>query len=345
MFEKVFLPKNYKPILNVKETEIGIKMIKDFFEQNLATELRLRRVTAPLFVQAGKGVNDDLDGTQKPVNFIVKNLNLKAEIVQSLAKWKRLYLADYDIGKGYGIYTDMNAIRPDEVCDNLHSIYVDQWDWEMVISKEMRNLEFLKKVVKKIYQVIKRTEYFVYYNFPCLEPELPEEIKFIHSEELLKEFPNLKPNEREYFATKKYQAIFIIGIGRKLSDGMPHDERAPDYDDWSTKNEDGYYGLNGDIIVWHPVLKTNFEISSMGIRVDKKSLLLQLKIKNCLERKKLYFHKRLLNDELPLSIGGGIGQSRMCMLFLKKAHIGEVQSSIWSEKVKNICQKNNIFLL
>lgn len=345
MKERIFIPENYKPILNVKETEIAIKMIKDFFEQNLATELRLRRVTAPLFVQAGKGVNDDLDGTQKPVNFIVKNLNLKAEIVQSLAKWKRIYLADYDIGKGYGIYTDMNAIRPDEVCDNLHSIYVDQWDWEMVISKEMRNLEFLKKVVKKIYSVIKRTEYFVYYNFPRIEPELPEEIKFIHSEELLKEFPNLKPNEREYFATKKYGAIFLIGIGMALSDGMPHDERAPDYDDWSTKNEDGYYGLNGDIIVWHPVLKKNFEISSMGIRVDKKSLLLQLKIKNCLERKKLYFHKRLINNELPLSIGGGIGQSRMCMLFLKKAHIGEVQSSIWSEKVKNICQKNNIFLL
>lgn len=345
MLEKIFIPENYKPILNVKETEIAIKMIKDFFEQNLATELRLRRVTAPMFVQAGKGINDDLDGKQMPVSFVLKNTNLKAEVVQSLAKWKRIYLADYDIGKGYGIYTDMNAIRPDEICDNLHSIYVDQWDWEMVISKEMKNLEFLKKVVKKIYSVIKRTEYFVYYNFPRIEPELPEEIKFIHSEELLKEFPNLKPNEREYFATKKYGAIFLIGIGMVLSDGIPHDNRAPDYDDWSTKNEDGYYGLNGDIIVWHPVLKNNFEISSMGIRVDKKSLLLQLKIKNCLERKKLYFHKRLINNELPLSIGGGIGQSRMCMLFLKKAHIGEVQSSIWSDKIKEICKKNNIFLL
>lgn len=345
MKENILIPENYKPILNVKETEIAIKMIKDFFEQNLATELRLRRVTAPLFVQAGEGINDDLDGKQKPVKFIAKNSNLKAEVVQSLAKWKRIYLADYDIGKGYGIYTDMNAIRPDEICDNLHSIYVDQWDWEMVISKEMRNLEFLKKIVIKIYSVIKRTEYFVYYNFPRIEPELPEEIKFIHSEELLQELPDLKPEEREYYATKKYGAIFLIGIGMPLSNKIPHDERAPDYDDWSTKNGDGYYGLNGDIIVWHPILKRNLEISSMGIRVDNKSLLLQLKIKNCLRRKKLYFHKRLLKGELPLSIGGGIGQSRMCLLFLKKAHIGEVQSSIWSENTKNICTKNNIYLL
>ncbi len=345
MKEKIILPKGYVSILNVKETEIAIKMIKDFFEQNLATELRLRRVTAPMFVESGKGINDDLDGKQKPVSFLAKNLNIKAEVVQSLAKWKRIYLADYDIGKGYGIYTDMNAIRPDEVCDNLHSIYVDQWDWEMVISKDMRNLTFLKKIVKKIYSVIKRTEYFVYYNFPSLEPHLPEEIKFIHSEELLKEYPDLNSEEREFEAAKKFGAIFIIGIGMKLSNGKPHDERAPDYDDWSTKNEEGYYGLNGDIIVWHPILKKNFEISSMGIRVDKKSLLYQLKLKNCLERKELYFHQRLLREELPLSIGGGIGQSRMCMLFLKKAHIGEVQSSIWSEETKKICKKKNIFLL
>jgi len=342
---KLIIPKNYKQILDVKETEIAIKMIKDFFEQNLATELRLRRVTAPMFVEAGKGINDDLDGIQKPVSFLVKNLNKKVEVVQSLAKWKRLYLADYDVGNGYGIYTDMNAIRQDEVIDNLHSIYVDQWDWEISISKEMRNLNYLKKIVRKIYSVLKRTEYFLYYNFPQLKPTLPEDIHFIHSQELLDLYPNLNPEEREYEITKKYRAVFIIGIGMELSDGKPHDERAPDYDDWSTKNEEGFRGLNGDIIVFNDVLKRNFEISSMGIRVDKKALLFQLKHKNCLERKDLYFHKRLLSGELLLSIGGGIGQSRMCMYFLKKAHIGEVQSSVWDEETKNLCKKNKIFLL
>lgn len=339
------MPRNYKPILNVKETEIAIKMIKDFFEQNLATELRLRRVTAPMFVEAGKGINDDLDGIQKPVNFFVKSLNIKAEVVQSLAKWKRLYLADYDIGSGYGIYTDMNAIRQDEKIDNLHSIYVDQWDWEISISKQMRNLEYLKKIVRKIYSVLKRTEYFLYYNFQQLKPFLPEEITFIHSQELLDLYPKLSPEEREYEITKKYGAVFVIGIGMELKDGKPHDERAPDYDDWSTKNEEGFYGLNGDIIFWNDVIKRNFEISSMGIRVDKKALLFQLKHKKCLVRKDLYFHKRLLAGELPLSIGGGIGQSRMCMYFLKKAHIGEVQSSLWDEKTIKICKEKGIPLL
>ncbi len=339
-------PKGYKAILNLKQTEKAIKQIKDFFQLNLSTELKLRRVTAPLFVEKGTGVNDDLSGIEKPVSFKIKDIGgLTAEIVQSLAKWKRIKLEEYNIFDGYGIYTDMNAIRPDEELDNLHSLYVDQWDWEIVISNKERNINFLKKIVYKIYSVLKRTEFYLYENYPEIIPALPEHITFIHSEELLEMYPELTPEKREDKIAEKYGAVFIIGLGGKLADGKPHDGRAPDYDDWITATENGYKGLNGDIIVWNPILKCAYEISSMGIRVNKKSLLKQLEITGNEDRKELMFHKRLLNDELPQSIGGGIGQSRLCMFFLKKAHIGEIQSSIWSSYMIEQCKRHGIILL
>jgi aspartate--ammonia ligase len=343
---KLFIPKNYQPLLNVRQAEKAIKLIKDFFQQHLSTELNLYRVTAPLFVKKGTGINDDLNGTEKPVSFSIKNAkNLEIEVVQSLAKWKRIALADYDIPAGYGIYADMNAIRPDDILDSTHSLYVDQWDWERVVSAEERNIEFLKYIVKKIYSVLKRLEFYVYENYPVITPVLPEEITFIHSEEALERYPNLSPVEREDALAKEYGAVFIIGIGGNLKDGQPHGGRAPDYDDWSTETKHGFKGLNGDIILWNPVLKSSFEVSSMGIRVDKKALLNQLKITKTEQRKSLYFHQRLLNDELPLSIGGGIGQSRICMYFLRKAHIGEVQVGIWPEEMIAELGKSNIFLL
>lgn len=323
-------PTDYKSILDLQQTELGIKKIKDFFQQNLASALRLRRVTAPLFVMKGMGINDDLNGVERAVSFPVKDLNdQQAEIVHSLAKWKRLTLADYHIAKGFGIYTDMNAIRADEELGNLHSLYVDQWDWEMSIGKEDRTIEFLKKVVKRIYQSILRTEYLVYEAFPEIKPTLSPDITFIHAEELLKLYPNLTPKERENEIAKKYGSVFIMGIGGDLSNGEPHDGRSPDYDDWSSPNTDGFKGLNGDLIVWYPTLNCALELSSMGVRVDPLSLKNQLALRNEVQRENLYFHKRLLNNELPLSIGGGIGQSRLCMFLLKKAHIGEIQASIW----------------
>lgn len=339
-------PKNYKPLLNLNQTEQGIKEIKDFFESVLSSDLRLRRVTAPLFVPANTGINDNLSGKENPVSFAIKDLNgQKAEIVHSLAKWKRLTLAEYKIEEGYGIYTDMNAIRADEELGNMHSLYVDQWDWELRIKKEDRNLEFLKRIVRKIYGSIKQTEYIVYERFPEIEPVLPEKITFIHAEELLKLYPDLSPRQREERFTKENKAVFIIGIGNELSDGRKHDERAPDYDDWTTKNSDGYAGLNGDILLWNNVLETSFEVSSMGIRINKEALLKQLEICHCEERKELYFHKKLLSGDLPLSIGGGIGQSRLCMFLLRKGHIGEIQSSIWPENMKENCEKCNIKLI
>lgn len=339
-------PQNYKPILDLQQTELGIKKIKDFFQENLASELRLRRVTAPLFVLKGTGINDDLNGVERPVSFAIKDMDdAQAEVVHSLAKWKRMTLADYQIPLGYGIYTDMNAIRADEELGNLHSLYVDQWDWERVISVEERNLEFLKLIVKKIYATFLRTEYLVCESFPEIKPCLPEHIYFIHSEELCRLYPNLTPKEREAEISKKYKAVFVMGIGGELSDGQKHDGRAPDYDDWSTLAENGLPGLNGDIILWNEVLQTPFEVSSMGIRVDKKALEYQLKISGKEERLNLYFHKRLMNDSLPLSIGGGIGQSRLCMFFLRKAHIGEIQASIWPEDMKEMCAKENINLI
>lgn len=343
---KLFIPENYKPLLDLKQTEKAIKVVKDFFELSLASELRLRRVTAPLFVLRGTGINDDLNGIERPVGFPIKDMNDSvAEVVHSLAKWKRMMLADYNIEMGYGLYTDMNAIRPDEELDNIHSLYVDQWDWERVMSKEQRNLDFLKKIVRGIYDTMKRTEYSVYENFSHITPILPEEITFIHTEELLAQYPNLTPRERESKAAEKYGAVFIIGIGGDLGNSTIHDGRAPDYDDWSTPSQNGFKGLNGDIVVWNPVLQSSFELSSMGIRVDKEALLRQLKIANAENRKDLYFHKRLLNDELPLSIGGGIGQSRLCMFYLRKAHIGEIQASIWPPQMVAECKKNSIFLM
>jgi len=328
-------PKQYHAILDLQQTEMGIKQIKDFFQQNLSSELRLRRVTAPLFVLKGMGINDDLNGVERAVNFPIKDMgDERAEIVHSLAKWKRLTLADYHINEGFGIYTDMNAIRADEELGNLHSLYVDQWDWEMVMSPDKRNIEFLKEIVRRIYAALVRTEYLVYEIFPAITPILPCEITFIHSEELIKMYPDSSEKERENKIAKKHGAVFIIGIGGALSDGKPHDGRAPDYDDWTTRSENGYKGLNGDLIVWNPVLNQAVELSSMGIRVNKEVLLEQLKITGLESRKELYFHKRLLNGELPQSIGGGIGQSRLCMFYLRKGHIGEIQAGIWPERMR-----------
>ncbi|MDR0538417.1 MAG: aspartate--ammonia ligase [Tannerellaceae bacterium] len=338
-------PADYKPLLDMSRTELGIKAIKDFFQQNLSAELRLRRVTAPLFVMNGTGINDDLNGVERPVSFPIKDLaESRAEIVHSLAKWKRLTLADYAIEKGYGIYTDMNAIRPDESLGNFHSLYVDQWDWERVMSDGERNLDFLKAIVTRIYAVMTRTEYMVYEMFPAIKPILPAEIHFVHAEELLKRYPNLTPKEREDAVAREYGAVFVIGIGHPLANGEKHDGRAPDYDDWSTPTSEGA-GLNGDIIVWDEVVGHALEFSSMGIRVDKETLLKQLRMCNAESRTKLYFHKRLLDGELPQSIGGGIGQSRLCMFYLRKAHIGEIQASIWPEEMRQEAKEAGMNLI
>lgn len=337
MKQSVFVPKNYSSLLDLQQTELAIKLIKDTFEHNLSVGLCLRRVTAPLFVLKGTGINDDLNGVERKVTFPVKALDDKqAEVVNSLAKWKRMALAKYNVKPGYGVLTDMNAIRPDEDLDNIHSLYVDQWDWERVITAEDRNLSFLRLIVKRIYDVLKHTEYVVSEEYPQIKPILPEKITFITTEELLQMYPDKTPKEREYEITKQYKAVFLIGIGDVLSNGEKHDGRSPDYDDWT---------LNGDLLLWNPVLETSFEISSMGIRVDAEAMKNQLKKANAEERKELLFHKKLLNGELPLSIGGGIGQSRLCMFFLRKAHIGEVQSSLWGDEIVEECRKNNIFLI
>lgn len=337
---KLIKPVDYKPLLTMRQTEQGIKLIKDFFQQNLSTELRLHRVTAPLFVLKGLGINDDLNGVERPVTFPIKDLgDAEAEVVHSLAKWKRLTLAEYNIEPGYGVYADMNAIRADEELDNLHSLYVDQWDWEMVMTREQRNLDFLKDIVRRIYAAIRRTEYLVCESYSVIKPFLPSEIHFIHSEDLLQMYPDKDVKERENLICKKYGAVFIIGIGDKLSDGKPHDGRAPDYDDWTTPNSDGHKGLNGDILIWYPTLNRAVELSSMGIRVDKEALLRQLKLTGQESHVNLYFHKKLLAGELPLSIGGGIGQSRLCLVLLHKAHLGEIQASIWPEDMIEECKK------
>ena len=346
MANSLFIPKNYQSLLNLKQTEQAIKLIKDTFEHNLTAELRLRRVTAPLFVLKGTGINDDLNGIERKVTFPIKALNnLEAEVVNSLAKWKRMALADYEIQPGYGILTDMNAIRPDEDLDNIHSLYVDQWDWERTMGEGQRNLEYLKYVVRKIYEVLKRTEFIVSEEYPNIDPILPEEITFFHTEELLKMFPDKTPLERETEVAKKYKAVFIIGIGNELANGQKHDGRAPDYDDWTTPTENGNVGLNGDIVLWNPVLERAYEISSMGIRVNKEAMNLQLKKANADDRKSLLFHSLLLDGKLPQSIGGGIGQSRLCMFFLRKAHIGEVQTGLWPDDMRLDCKKNNIILI
>ena len=343
---KLYIPENYNAILNVNQTEQAIKMIKDFFQQNLAAELKLHRVTAPMFVKKGTGINDDLNGVERPVTFRMKDMNDDvAEIVHSLAKWKRLALANMQIEEGLGLYTDMNAIRPDEELTNIHSLYVDQWDWERVISEEDRNLEFLKKIVRKIYSVIVNTEFYISENFVGIEPQLPEEITFLHSGEVAAMYPGLTPFQRENEIAKKYGAVFLIGIGGKMPNGEIHDGRAPDYDDWTTPTVDGHIGLNGDIILWNDMLGRAFEISSMGIRVDPETMLKQLKIRGMEERKNLMWHQMLLNGKLPQTIGGGIGQSRLCMFYLRKAHIGEIQSSLWPDEMIEKCKMNGINLL
>lgn len=339
-------PMGYHPILDLKQTELGIKQIKEFFQLNLSSELRLRRVTAPLFVLKGMGINDDLNGIERPVTFPIKDMgDAKAEVVHSLAKWKRLTLADYNIEPGYGIYTDMNAIRPDEDMGNLHSLYVDQWDWERVINPEDRTADFLKEIVTRIYAAMVRTEYMVFEMYPQIKPCLPEEIFFIHSEELRAMYPELEPKGREDAIAKKYGAVFIIGIGCRLADGKKHDGRAPDYDDYTTSGINGLPGLNGDLLIWDHVLGRSMELSSMGIRVNKEALLKQLKEENEEKRLELYFHKRLMEDTLPLSIGGGIGQSRLCMFYLRKAHIGEIQASIWPDDMRTECLEHSIPLI
>ena len=336
---KLIKPEGYHALLDMRRTEQGIKLIKDFFQQNLSTELRLRRVTAPLFVLKGLGINDDLNGVERPVTFPIKDLgDAEAEVVHSLAKWKRLTLAEYNVEPGYGVYTDMNAIRADEELDNLHSLYVDQWDWEAVITAGQRNVAFLEDVVNRIYSAILRTEYLTCETYPEIKPFLPEKITFVHSEDLLQMYPDKTPKEREDAICEKYGAVVVEGIGGKLSNGERHDGRAPDYDDWSTVAENGKEGLNGDILIWYPVLGRSFELSSMGIRVDKESLLRQLKIAGKEDRAELYFHRRLLGDQLPLSIGGGIGQSRLCMVLLHKGHIGEIQASIWPDDMRAKCE-------
>ncbi len=339
-------PKEYTPIMDARHTERAVKFVKDTFERELSGELYLSRVTSPLFVAKGSGINDDLNGIERPVSFEVMNLgNRNMEIVHSLAKWKRMALADYSFEKGTGLYTDMNAIRPDDDIDEIHSIYVDQWDWEMSMPDNSRNLEYLKYIVRKIYGALKRTEFLVGEMFPQCPAYLPEEITFIHTEEALERYPELSPVQREKELAKEYGAIFLIGIGKELADGVKQGGRAPDYDDWSTPTSDTTFGLNGDIIVWDRVRQDSLELSSMGIRVDAESLLRQLSLTGKEERKELYWHSRLLGGEFPQSVGGGIGQSRICMFLLKKAHIGEVQASVWPDEIHAEASQHNVTLL
>ncbi len=331
------IPKNYESKLSIRETEIAIKAIKDYFEVALANKLYLTRVSAPLFVKPESGLNDNLNGVERPVSFGIKEQNdAMAEIVHSLAKWKRLALKRYGFNIGEGLYTDMSAIRRDEDTDNIHSMYVDQWDWEKVVNNEQRNTEYLKSIVSEIYEVIKDTEVYISTKYEYIKPRLPKDIYFITSQELYDRYPNLNAKEREYEITKLHGAVFIMQIGGILSSGEAHDGRAPDYDDWK---------LNGDILVYYDELDIALELSSMGIRVNEESLLEQLKIRGCEERKELSFQKALLNGELPLTVGGGLGQSRLCMYYLRKAHVGEVQASIWKDDIILECEKSGINLL
>ena len=341
------IPEGYTNILgNIENTEKAIKAVKDMFQDNLSAQLALLRVTAPMVVLSGTGLNDDLNGVESPVAFPVRDIGgCQAEVVHSLAKWKRMKLAQMCVPQGRGIYTDMNALRPEEELDNIHSIYVDQWDWEKVIGKEQRNLDFLKKTVRRIYEAIKVTENKLYVEFPQIEPMLSEDIFFIHAEQLLQMYPGMSAKERENAVAKEHKAVFVIGIGGKLSDGHPHDGRAADYDDWSSVNEDGFEGLNGDMLLWNPVLQSAFEVSSMGIRVDADALKRQLEMRGESDKAGLLYHKMLLEDRLPLTIGGGIGQSRLCMFLLRKAHIGEIQSSLWPEDMRVRCHEAGIDLV
>ena len=330
------IPERYESSLGVIETQQAIKDLKDFFENRLGEMLKLTRVSSPLFVLPETGTNDNLNGVEKPVSFEVPHLRKDAEIVHSLAKWKRVALKKYGFSVGRGLYTDMNAIRKDEELDNLHSLYVDQWDWELIINKEDRTMKTLKKVVKSLYKVFKETEEHVHMIYPEVECVLPEEITFITTQELLDMYPNLTPKEREDAIVREKKAVFLMQIGKVLSNGEKHDGRSPDYDDWD---------LNGDILFYNPVLDNAIELSSMGIRVDEKALERQLKLANCEDRKELDYHKALLEGKLPYTIGGGIGQSRICMFFLNKAHIGEVQVGIWPQEMVEECAKSGIELV
>ena len=330
------IPERYESSLGIIETQQAIKDLKDFFENRLGEMLKLTRVSSPLFVLPETGTNDNLNGVEKPVSFEVPHLRKDAEIVHSLAKWKRVALKKYGFSVGRGLYTDMNAIRKDEELDNLHSLYVDQWDWELIINKEDRTMETLKKVVESLYKVFKETEEHVHSIYPEVECMLPEEITFITTQELLDMYTNLTAKEREDAIIREKKAVFLMQIGKVLSNGQKHDGRSPDYDDWD---------LNGDILFYNPVLDNAIELSSMGIRVDEKALERQLKLANCEDRKELDYHKALLEGKLPYTIGGGIGQSRICMFFLNKAHIGEVQVGIWPQEMVEECAKSGIELL
>lgn len=333
----LILPENYDPHLSVRETQSAIKYIRDTFQKEFGNEMNLERISAPLFVSKSSGLNDNLNGVERPVSFDIAAVpGDEYEVVQSLAKWKRMALKRYGFKPGEGLYTNMNAIRRDEELDNLHSCYVDQWDWELVITKEQRNAETLKEIVHHIFKIIKHMEHEVWYKYPQAVAKLPDEIHFFTSEELLERYPGCEPREREDLACKEFGCIFVMHIGDKLADGKPHDGRAPDYDDWQ---------LNGDILFWFPPLDRALEISSMGIRVDEKSLAEQLEKAGCPERASLPFHRMLLNGELPYTIGGGIGQSRLCMLLLNKAHVGEVQASVWPENMIETCAQHNMILL
>ncbi len=337
MYSSLMKAEGYKSKNNIIETERAIKKLKDFSQKRLSEELNLTRVSAPIFVKCSTGINDNLNGVERPVSFDAKAIeDSNVEIVQSLAKWKRIALKRYGFEAGEGLYTDMNAIRRDEELDNLHSMYVDQWDWEKVIDKKDRTEKTLKSTVESIYKVFKDTETYINSLYPSIEKILPEKITFITTQELEDRYPDLTPKQREDAIAKKAGAVFISQIGKALKSGEKHDGRSPDYDDWE---------LNGDIILWYPILDRAVELSSMGIRVDEKSLEKQLKISNCEDRKELQYHKMLLNGNLPYTIGGGIGQSRICMFFLRKAHIGEVQAAIWPQEMIEECKSENIFLL
>ena len=332
----LIIPKDYNPVLDLRDTEIAIKLVKDFFETELARALNLTRVSAPIMVTPESGLNDNLNGVERPVSFDILETGRQAEIVHSLAKWKRQGLKVYGFRPGEGLYTDMNAIRRDEETDNIHSIFVDQWDWERIITREERNVDFLKDIVRRIYLTLRKTEGYVCAHYPFIKPELPDEITFVTTQELEDRYPDLSGKEREYRAARKYGAVFLMGIGGRLKSGKIHDGRAPDYDDWD---------LNGDILLYSPLLDISLEVSSMGIRVDEESLRRQLKERGCEERAELPFQRALLRGELPLTIGGGIGQSRMCVYFLRKAHVGEVQASLWPDDVVEACRQANIQLL
>ncbi len=339
------IPPHYKSKLDVWETEQGIKFIKETFQTELAGELKLRRITAPLFVPVGTGLNDTLNGVEQPVRFDVSDIGVQVEIVQSLAKWKRYSLWKHHIHPGMGIYTDMNALRPDETLDAIHSVYVDQWDWESVIEPQQRTVDTLYAAVKKIYQALRRTEFLLSERFPALQPFLPAHIHICTAEDILQQYPQASAKEREHLVAKEYGAVFIRGIGGVLSNGQPHDGRSPDYDDWSTPTPDGTFGLNGDLIVWNPVLQDSFELSSMGIRVDPQALLRQLELRHAQDRSTLLFHSLLLEGKLPQTMGGGIGQSRLCMLLMQKCHIGEVQAGVWDKDTVTRCAQQGVFLM